>query len=70
MTTPIKLPDISEQEQSPLVLELLAVIREQTEAIQHLKEEIARLKKQQSEEVQQLKNEIAHLKQQTLYRFR
>ena len=41
-----KLPEISENEKSPLVEQLLSIIHEQDEEIQKLKDEIARLKKQ------------------------
>ena len=49
----IKIPSIPEEEQTPFVKELLAVIEQQLAIIQ-----------QQSEEIQQLKDEIAHLKKQ------
>jgi hypothetical protein len=38
--------NISENEKSPIVIELLEIIRQQAEEIQHLKDEIARLKGQ------------------------
>ncbi len=44
MNTTIKLPPIAEDEKSPLVIQLLEIIRQQAEEIQRLKDEIARLK--------------------------
>ena len=40
-----KLPDIPEAEQTPLVKQLLEIIHHQAEELQHLKDEIARLKR-------------------------
>jgi hypothetical protein len=44
MNTTIKLPPIAEDEKSPLVIQLLEIIRQQADEIQQLKDEIARLK--------------------------
>ena len=40
-----KLPDIPEAEQTPLVKQLLEIIHRQAEELQHLRDEIARLKR-------------------------
>jgi hypothetical protein len=44
MNITIPLSSISEEEKTPLVIQLLEIIRQQAEEIQHLKDEIARLK--------------------------
>lgn len=44
MNITIKLSSIPEEERTPLVIQLLEIIRQQAEEIQHLKDEIARLK--------------------------
>jgi hypothetical protein len=53
MRVNLKLPNISEDEKTPLIIQLLALIEQQTSIIQ-----------QQAEQIQLLKDEIARLKNQ------